>query len=651
MKTKKSQNLMNYKKKCWLVLILIINAQLAFSQFTIVPLPKEKSSKANKAARTQELTPMPLPFWDDFSFSNRSDSPHDTLWSSSNSVSLNNGLGINPPSLGVATFDGLNEFGSPYVLLEPLAKGIADSLVSRPLALDLVPLAERGSVFLSFYYQYKGNGEAPDPGDQLRVLFKNAAGAWITVRTIENDGNMDPNVFVQTLIPVSGNDFFHNEFQFSIQNYGRLSGPFDTWNIDYVYLNKGRNASDTSYPDRTISIPLSSLLDGYYSMPLDHFMEDPAAHLTPPILSTHNLEFIPGNTTQSDVQPISYDSEDSVFVYRDDTETIYTHQLDLATSIGNPLQPLEFRKTPIQTLPVLSSLSALDSAVRIKLKLWINSGDNVVPSVSDPLGDYNTVKYAPIDFRHNDTTRIEYLLDNYYAYDDGSAEYGASLNQPGARLACLFELNTIKRDTIVAIDFYFPEFGEDIGQSIEVQILRDLSGDPSSFLHQQTVSVVRGTKNQFWRVELERLVGVKDQFYIGWKQSTSTALPIGLDKNNNSGDKIFFNTNGEWEPNVNLVGSLMIRPVFGKGKAVNTGLPSQEANLVYYYPNPSNGNFVVTGNVKKIQVYDITGRIIATSIESTQDGQRVQLLNAHPGLYILRLFNSNGVSSHRIKVE
>ncbi|MEQ9415121.1 MAG: hypothetical protein RIF39_14905 [Cyclobacteriaceae bacterium] len=383
-KKTKSQNLMNYKKECWLALIFVINAQLAFSQFTFVPIPKEKSSKSGYSARTQELTPMPLPFWDDFSFSNRQDSPHDTLWNSSNSVSLNLGLGINPPSLGVATFDGLNEFGSPYVPNETLAKGIADSLVSRPIALDLVPLGERSSVFLSFYYQYKGNGEAPDPGDQLRVLFKNALGAWISVSTIENDGSLDPDVFMQTMIPVTGNDFFHNGFQFAIQSYGRLSGPFDTWNVDYVYLNKGRNASDTSYPDRTISIPLTSMLNGYYSMPFDHFMEDPASHLTPPVLTMHNLEFIPGNTNQSDVQPISYDSEDSVFVYRDETETIYTHQLDQATSIGNPLQPLEFRKTPIQTLPDLSNLSPLDSAARIKLKLWINSGDNVVPSVAEP---------------------------------------------------------------------------------------------------------------------------------------------------------------------------------------------------------------------------------------------------------------------------
>lgn len=643
---------MNNKKECWLILILLINASAAFSQFSIVPLPREiHTTKGNRSARTKELTPMALPFWDDFSFSNIPDSPHDTLWQFGQSVWVNPGLGVNPPSLGIATFDGLDSLGNPYSVTDVLAKGIADRLTSRPISLDLVPLSERTSVFLSFYYQYRGNGEPPDPGDQLRVLFKNSSGAWITVSTIENDGTFDPTIFSQVLIPVTGDQYYHSNFQFVIQNFGRLSGPYDTWNVDYVYLNKGRNASDTSYPDRTISIPLSSMLMDYYSIPFHHFMEDPAGHLNPPLLSMHNLEFIPGNTNQSDVQPINYDSEDSVLVYRNGTKTVYTHLLDLSTSIGNPLQPLEFRKTPILTLPDVSALSVLDSAVRIKLKLWINSGDNVVPSVADPLGDYNEIKYAPIDFRYNDTTQVEYLLDNYYAYDDGGAEYGAALNQPGARLAYLFNMKTIKPDTIVALDLYFPKFGTDVTQSIEIQILKDLTGDPGSFLHKQTVTVEHGTQNKFWRIPLSRFVGVKSQFYVGWKQSAASVLAIGLDKNTDSGDKIFFNLNGAWEPNVNLKGSLMIRPIFGKGDGVFVGLPKKESISMPFFPNPSNGSFIIVGAVETIQVYDITGRAIRFSSEETGEGKLVRLSDASPGLYVLRLLSKKGIATYRIKVD
>lgn len=641
---------MSYKKAGLVATLVVLCITATFPQFTILPLPAETSAKSHKNARTQALSPMPLPFWDDFSFSNVPGFPHDTLWEDYQLVSVSHGLGVNPPSLGVATFDGLNAQGTPYDVNDVLAKGIGDSLVSRPIALDQVPVGERNTVYLSFYFQFRGNGEPPDPGDQLRVLFRNSSGVWINVLTIENDGSFDPDVFVQRLIPVSGDEFFHNQFQFNILSYGRLSGPYDTWNIDYVYLNKGRNASDTSYPDRTINLPLTSMLKEYYSMPLDHFMENPAGNLTPPLLSMHNLEFIPGNGNDSDVQPINYDSQDSVFIYRNNTENIYTHQLDNATSIGNPLQPLEFRKTPIQTLPDLSDLAVVDSAAHIKMKLWINSGDNVEPSMSDPLGDYNVAKYAPIDFRHNDTTRVEFILDNYYAYDDGTAEYGAALNQPGALLAYRFDMKTIKPDTIVSLDLYFPNFGENIDQSIQIQILKDLTGDPGSFLHLETVKVQRSSHNNFWRFKLSRFVGVKDQFYIGWKQSASSVLAIGLDKNTDSGDKIFFNLNGAWEPNVNLTGSLMIRPVFGKFTGTITGLEEQPINTPAFFPNPSDGHFTVTGEVERLEIYTITGQQIDFTTSHSIQGKEVYISNPSPGLYLLRFHGAHGISVHRLMV-
>jgi len=642
---------MGFKKVRWLAFLFVVHAHIGLSQFIITPAPRVPQAKNNKTTgRTKELTPKPLPFWDDFSFPRVPGLAHDSLWKSFETVWVNNGLGVNPPSQGVATFDGLDASGNPYSVNDVLAKGIADSLVSGPIALDLVPIAERNSVFLSFYYQFRGNGEPPDPGDQLRLLFKDNTGSWINVSTIENDGSFDPNVFTQIMIPVSEDQFFHNNFQFTIQNFGRLSGPYDTWNVDYIYLNKGRNASDTSYPDRTITTSLSSMFKGYYSMPFTHFMEDPTGNLTAPLLSTHNLESIPGNQNQSDVQPINYDSEDSVFVLRNETETIYTHQLDLATSIGSPLQPLEFRQTPIQKSPDLSEVTPIDSLVRVKLKLWINSGDNIDPS-TDPLGDYNTPKYSPIDFRNNDTTRVEFTLHDYYAYDDGTAEYGAALNQPGAQLAYLFEMRTAKNDTVVALDLYFPKFGDDISQSIQLQILKDLSGDPGSFLHRETVTVQRGTQNNFWRVGLTRLVGVKDRFYVAWKQATASVLAIGLDKNTNSGDKIFFNLNGAWEPNVNLIGSLMIRPVFGAGEKIVVGLPEKNLSESKIYPNPSHGSFIVTGEVRKIQIYNQTGQPIEFIAEDVQEGKQVQLQSASRGIYILRLQSNAGVSAHKIMVE
>jgi len=65
------------------------------------------------------------------------------------------------------------------------------------------------------------------------------------------------------------------------------------------------------------------------------------------------------------------------------------------------------------------------------LELSLVSGDN---DANDTTGDYDPFRYSPIDFRHNDTTRAEFRISNYYAYDDGTAEYGIGLNQPGAQV-------------------------------------------------------------------------------------------------------------------------------------------------------------------------------------------------------------------------
>ena len=46
-----------------------------------------------------------------------------------------------------------------------------------------------------------------------------------------------------------------------------------------------------------------------------------------------------------------------------------------------------------------------------------------------------------------------------------------------------------------------------------------------------------------------------DTIYIGYKQFDDDFIPIGLDKNNNNSDKIFFNTNGSWEQNNLINGS------------------------------------------------------------------------------------------------
>ncbi|MEZ4758373.1 MAG: hypothetical protein R2810_01110 [Flavobacteriales bacterium] len=58
---------------------------------------------------------------------------------------------VDPPTIGVATFDGLDRTGFPYpVRCRPTAYGLADRLTSVPIGLSY---QVSDSVYLSFFHQ------------------------------------------------------------------------------------------------------------------------------------------------------------------------------------------------------------------------------------------------------------------------------------------------------------------------------------------------------------------------------------------------------------------------------------------------------------------------------------------------------------------
>ena len=192
------------------------------AQLVQVPLVKNLRSpqRSSKNQRVEQLSAMPLPFWDDFSFNNphHADSlayyPYDSLWQYGRSIWVNTGMGINPPTLKVATFDGIDSLGRPYSINSALAKGVADKLISRPLRMDLVDPSLRDSVFIFFYYQYEGLGEPPDRGDDLSLWFKNDSSEWKMVWSVGVDTTSDNTKFVPVKLKVGDLHYFHDNFQF-----------------------------------------------------------------------------------------------------------------------------------------------------------------------------------------------------------------------------------------------------------------------------------------------------------------------------------------------------------------------------------------------------------------------------------------------------
>ncbi len=614
----------------------------ALAQLIEVPLAPTFSGKHVPLGARQQDVVLNLPFWDDFSYSDSIAFPRLDLWQSSQTVYLNNGIGINQPTKNVATFDGVDGSGKPYNVNDLLAKGFADSLVSLPIRMDLVDPALRGTVYISFFYQAQGNAESPDIGDQLILSFKNSSEQWDNITVLENDGTLDPKNFSQILIPITDPKYFHDKFQFRLRNFARISGPYDTWNVDYVYLNFGRNSNDTSYPDRAVSSSLTSLFNDYYAIPLKHFNQNPSSNIKKPSLVLYNMRA--GN-----LQPFDYSTDARITTKTGTQITKATIPLDVKQDPGAIMTGQQFLTLTLNTTPPASAFSPLADSIGVKFRYGMSTKDNV--PVGPLSGDYDPAKYSPIDFRTNDTVRTNYVLSTYYAYDDGGAEYGAGLNAAGSFLAFKYKLKSNKLEKLTYVDIYFPQFGDFSNQSVQLQVRSDLSDKAESILLNQNIVVTRTTQNKFTRYALQKDIPVSGEFYVGWKQINTANIPVGLDKNNNNGDKLYYNTNGTWVQNTNVKGSMMVRPGFGtpKDDSVPVGL-KEELAITPIYPNPARGICYLPGEAEAVTVIDITGRELGGEVESLSDKKSLTFTPTTSGLVIVRYFLNGRLRTEKIMV-
>lgn len=628
------------------ILVLVLLAFHVHAQLVEFPLPSQgtRSSKSMKS-RTQAEDPTFLPFWDDFSSSDTL--LRDSLWLYGNSVVLNNGVGIRPPSRNVVSFDGADSLGKPYNINDVLAKGFADRLISQPIRMDLVSPSEQSTVYFSFFYQLQGRGEPPDPGDQLILSFKASDGTWQDVFVLETNPNMPTDAFQQVILPVSDPAFFHDAFQFRFSNYARLSGPYDTWNVDYVYLNRGRTINDIYYPDRTVSSSFTSLFPDYFAMPVRHFLDSLEVNMVKPHVELYNLKAFDIPSGAPHVQPINYTTSAEITSRVNGVVSTALVELDSAQYPGADLPGLSFLNVTLNTLPDPLDFDANADSIHIRLKYGMATKDNVPIALT---GDYNPAQYSPIDFRYSDSLTADFVLSSYYAYDDGTAEYGAGLNQAGSFLAFLFEMKTNKSDTLTYVDIYFPEFGDNTNQSLVLQV-RSLLGDISAApLLEQLIVVERNTKNRFTRYPLFKAVPVSGSFYVGWKQINNVSVPVGLDKNTDNGQRIYYNISGDWIQNTLVKGSIMVRPGFGKGDgSVISGI-EKAAKAPVLFPNPTQGTCTVQAVVKALDIYDLMGRRADFQWEISGDATTIRFAAGSHGLYIARLQVDGAVHTQKIMV-
>lgn len=585
---------------------------------------------------------MTLPFWDDFSFTQTSGYANDTLWEVSRSTRVTTGLSIDPPSIFSATFDGIDSVGKPYNLTDILAKGRADKLVSREIRMDLVPANERSTVFFSFYYQIQGKGEAPDQDDNFSLWWLTNTGVWEKIFEVGRSETSDPTAFIYVILPVDDERFFHEKFRFRFQNFARLSGPYDMWHLDYVYLNKSRSVGEQSMPDRSISSTLTVPFKGYYSIPLHHLKDTFATVGLKQKIKLFGL-------LENNFQPFRYST--TAFLNQITGSTESTKDLPIETNAVpiNPetggteiIEPFTILNLSLQKSIPSEEIDFESDSVHVKLQFILDSEDDN-PLVYLP-------KYRPINFLSNDTIVQSFSLAKYYSRDDGNAEFGAGLNQPGTELGYSFDLLYPTPDTLVAVDLYFPQFGDQSNQTLTLKVWSGGEEGPVAQLHQQNIQVIRTGNNEFIRYQLTEPVIVYRRFFVGWKQSSAAVIPVGFDKDTDSGNQIYYNVTGAWEQNTLLAGSLMIRPVFGSGQGVVIN-ELEDQRFIQIFPNPSNGQFQMPADAQSISVFDVLGQSIPVTTQKEEKSILVHMPEVKSGLYLVRWYSNGKKRSARVLIK
>ena len=468
-----------------------------------------------------------------------------TYWQN-DGVMMNATYPILPPTIGVATFDGIDERGAPYDKSNSESYGIADYLTSGPINLE--GLTNDSSVYLSFFYQPTGRGNFPDAEDSLVVEFLNeASGQWVNVWSSPGIDSAEVPSFTQVYIEVrdtnllAGPRYFYNGFKFRFKNYATLSGNNDHWHIDYVRLGQGRspNSSDTLIQDVAFIEPFPMVLKQYSKMPWQHFLAAPNLEDTLSIAIRDNGQI--GGITAGAMPLEAYTIESST------GDTVYA----LTGQNFNPTSVIRYREIypnadfVIPTPPLSGDTAQWDASIFVS------------PSSQN-------------DILRNDTLKGVFPFSKELAYDDGSAErsYGVEGGDQVKKFAYRFD--PVVDDSISAIRFHFNHTDIDVSDMVfNIYLWDSLELNTTNPYENIVYGLTNITPtyvdslNGFTTFLLDSLIPFTKSMYVGWSQVDNRNLQLGFDVNSSKGrNKMFVNLSNRWESSsITVPGSPMIRLV------------------------------------------------------------------------------------------
>ncbi|MCF0064190.1 T9SS type A sorting domain-containing protein [Dyadobacter chenwenxiniae] len=602
----------NRKRIILTLLLTLFQCQLLYAQLKLVPID---GSRADEGAETQSTlrteATLNLPFFDDFSTA-KTASPDTKNWLPGSGVYINNTLSNSQPSLNIATFDGLNATGTPYNLVNPLTQNFTDTLTSQPI--NLAGRKAADSLYISFQWMAKGLGELPDSSDYLQLEFLSKSSGWVTAW--QQVGYKLDTIYKKQFVKIADAAYFHDAFQFRFRAYGRNSGYYDTWHLDYVYLDAKRSVRQPYVFDVAVRKAVSPFLRRYTAMPLRQYRANPQAAVSDSVKTD-----VVNNFNNFNILTSTFTIRDAVKgteLFRNQQRSIY-------------VEALKSKSLAVKTSP-LNVSSNLDS-LKLTTKFLITTTDTI----------------PGVNLKTNDSITSRVDLTDYYAYDDGSAEYGVQVNQKLGRVAVQYTL--AKPDTIGGIRLAMVQFNKDVsGQGFTIQIFDSKNGKPDKLIAQRSVGArYPAQRNGFIDYAFSTPVAVPDTFYVGWLQLNEQPVTVGFDRNSMLGKNVvFYNLGTEWAKETALKGSIMIRPYLGKkATGIVTGNETAPSNEFHFFPNPNKGiiNWA-NASLKRIEIFSIQGHLVQTIIPN--NGQRSATVELDEGIYIVK--SSDGKRSFAQKM-
>ncbi len=594
--------------------ILVLQAQEYISVLESNPLLKIKQKKMSKMRTTSSLS---LPFLDDFSYN--SYFPDNLLWEDS-SVFINRSYPVNPITIGVATFDGLDANGMAYDILASTQGKRADSLTSKAIDLSAVD-----SAYLLFYYQAEGLGDNPQTEDSLVLEFLSGIDTlglpiWQHIWSIAGQSTQE---FQRMEFNIKGANYLHAGFRFRFRNYATLSGNYDHWHIDYVKLDAYSAGQIPDLNDVTFVYENPKLLKRYREMPWVQFV------------NYESIEMV------DSINPLIRNNEAGISV--DYRYNVFENNLliDSFPYIGTGWR----NYNNIQDYSIIGNYSH-DPIVLVDDSKFISSQvDTVIFKMQ------HIIKTTPNDHKNNDTLSHYQKFNSNYAYDDGVAEFAYGMNVQGAKMAYQFELN--KTDSLRMIQIYFAPMQSNVNNiPFYLVVWEDNNGLPGNVLLKDTVYPVYEERTNFHNYYLSTPIGLDGVFYVGIEQTTNDMLNVGLDRNSLANNYMFYNVGGGWNYS-QFPGAWMIRPVLRGTPIISSSNNELNQDDIQIFPNPfSDATTILINNRGKnsILLLDISGRLIRKFVVNKNIFQ-LSKDDLKSGVYILQVQNKKKIFRKKLVIQ